>query len=618
MDISQQILSDITVFNKYAKYIPELGRRETWEELCNRNIKMHIRKYPHLADEIVRNYEIVKNKFALPSMRSMQFGGLPIELSNNRIYNCAYAAVNHPAIFNEAMFLLLGGTGFGYSVQKHHVDKLPKVIGPIERPRRFLIGDSIEGWADAIKVLMKAYFDGKSTPVFDYRDIRKKGAALVTSGGKAPGPDPLRICINQITKVLNGAIGRKLSTLECHDIMCFIADAVLSGGIRRAALISLFSYNDLDMLYSKSGMWWETNPQRGRANNSVVLDRNEIEDWEFDKIWSVIELNGTGEPGIFWTNDKELGTNPCAEISLNDCQFCNLTEINVDNVENQEDLNERARISSFIGTLQAGYTDFHYLRDKWRDVTEKEALIGVGQTGIASGKVLKLSLTEAAEVVMKENARVAELIGINKAARCTTVKPSGTSSLTVGSSSGIHAWHNDYYIRRMRVGKNEALYQYLAEKFPELIEDCVFKPHLEAVISFPQRAPEGAILRTESYLSLLERVKKFNIEWVRAGHREGKNFHNVSCTISLKEDEWEECGDWMWDNKDYYTGIAVLPYNPKAYQQAPFEDCSKVCYEELFKLLKAIDLTEIVENGDNTDLKDQVACAGGTCEVNFG
>lgn len=615
MDISQRILSDITVFNKYAKFIPELGRRETWKDICDRNIAMHVKKYAHLEEEILENYQNVYKKKVLPSMRSMQFGGVPIELSNNRIYNCAYAAANHPAIFHEAMFLLLGGTGFGYSVQKHHIGKLPAVQGPLNRPRRFLIGDSIEGWADAIKVLMKAYFDGKSDPVFDYRDIRQKGAQLVTSGGKAPGPDPLRICINQIKGVLNGAIGRQLKSIEVHDILCFIADAVLSGGIRRAAMIALFSHDDMDMLYSKPADYHELNAQRGRANNSAVLVRGEIEDWEYDKIWEIIERNGTGEPGVFWTNDRDVGTNPCAEISLKDCQMCNLTEINVSDVSSQKELNSMARSAAFIGTLQAGYTDFHYLRNKWKDTCEKEALIGVGQTGIASGKVLNLSLVEAAQEVLKENERVSKLIGIRSAARTTTVKPSGTSSLTVGSSSGIHGWHNDFYIRRMRMGKNEPLLKYLEQHFPALVEDCIYKPHLESVVSFPQRAPEGAIMRTESYMSLLERVRKFNVEWIRSGHRDGPNYHNVSCTISLKADEWEECGDWMWENKDYYTGIAVIPYNGGVYEQAPFEDCSEDLYSAMMHFMKDIDLTNVVEVEDNTTLTEQAACAGGVCEI---
>ena len=615
MNISQEILSKITIFNKYAKYQIDLNRRETWEEICVRNMDMHIKKYPYMEAEIKENYSYVLDKKVLPSMRSAQFAGMPIELSANRIYNCAYMAVNDIAAFWETMFLLLGGTGLGYSVQLQHIAKLPIVKGPIERTRRFLIGDSIEGWSDAIKVLIKAHFLGKSTPNFDYRDIRPKGARLITSGGKAPGPDPLRICINQINAVFNNAKGRKLTSLECHDIMCFIADSVLSGGIRRAALIALFSKSDLDMLSAKAGDWWESNPQRGRANNSVVLHRAETTKEDFERIWERVQLSGSGEPGIFWTNDYELGTNPCCEISLKDCGFCNLSEINASNVEDQSDLNERAKAASFIGTLQAGYTDFHYLRDKWQDIALEESLIGVGMTGIASENVLVLDVEEAAKVVVDENIRISKLLSIKAAARCTTVKPSGTSSLTVGSSSGIHAWHADYYIRRMRLGKNEALYTYILNKFPVLVEDCKFKPHLEAVVSFPQKAPKGAILRTESYLNLLERVKKFNTEWVHDGHISGANYHNVSCTINLKDNEWDAAGKWLWHNKKYYTGIAVLPYDGGSYVQAPFETCTEEKYNELMGYLKEIDLTEVIEESDNTDLKDQVACQGGLCEL---
>lgn len=616
MDISQKVLSDITVFNKYAKFIPEIGRRENWEELCVRNMEMHCKRYPELTWEIKRIYKyFVHPKKVLPSMRSMQFGGRPIELANNRMFNCAAINADHPAIFWESMFLLLGGSGVGFSVQKHHVEQLPPVIGPSTKTRRYLIGDSIEGWADAIRVLVRAYFEGRSTPDFDYRDIRPKGARLITSGGKAPGPAPLRICVEQVRKILNNAIGRQLTPLECHDMMCHIADSVLSGGIRRAALISLFSIDDMDMLSCKSYAWWELNPQRGRANNSVVLERGKVEEDQFLAIWERVKRSGCGEPGFFWTNDRDIASNPCCEISLRSMQFCNLTEVNVSDIQSQEDLNERCRAASFIGTLQAGYTDFHYLRQQWKDNTEKDALIGVGMTGIGSGVVLNYDLKEAAECVKEENARVAELIGINKAARCTTVKPSGTSSLTVGSSSGIHAWYNDYYIRRMRVGKNEALYRYMKEKFPDLIEDCQFKPHLEAVMMFPQKAPEGAILRTESAISLLKRVRKFNQEWVHAGYREGANHHNVSCTISIRPDEWDMVGEWMWNNKKYYTGISVLPYDGGTYPQAPFQDCTKEQYEHLLSRMIDIDLRDVVETEDNTSLTDQVACAGGACEL---
>jgi ribonucleoside-triphosphate reductase len=616
LNISQQILSDITVFQKYAKFIPELKRRETWKEICDRNKEMHIRKYPMLAKEITELYEkFVYTKKVLPSMRSMQFGGRPIELANNRIFNCAYAAARDTAIFSEAMFLLLGGTGLGYSVQKHHVAQLPVVQGPKERHRRFLVGDSIEGWADAVKVLCEAYFENKADPIFDYRDVRPKGAALITTGGKAPGPEPLRICIELLRSMLANAVGRKLTPLEVHDMLCHIADAVLSGGIRRAALISLFSADDMDMLTCKSGSWWELNPQRGRANNSVVLHREYTTNEEFSDLWLRVQQSGAGEPGIFWTNDYELGTNPCAEISLVDMQFCNLTEINADDCSTQEELNARSRAAAFLGTLQAGYTDFHYLRPEWEDNTKREALIGVGMTGIGSGKVLVLNLEEAANEVLMENARVASIIGINVSARTTTIKPSGTSSLTVGSSSGIHAWHNDYYVRRMRVGKNEALYNYMINHIPNLIEDCVFKPHLEAVMSFPQKAPEGSIMRTESPLETLERVKKFNVQWVQAGHRSGNNYHNVSCTISLRDNDWSSVGDWMWDNREYYTGISVLPFDGGTYVQAPFEDIDEATYDQMMKSLHAIDLTQVIEIDDNTELNDQVACAGGACLI---
>jgi ribonucleoside-diphosphate reductase alpha chain len=616
MDISQKVLSDITIFNKYAKFVPEAERRETWEELVQRNMAMHLRKYPQIKDEIKSAYTFVFNRQVLPSMRSLQFGGTPIELSNNRMFNCAFSAVDHPAVFSETMFNLLGGSGVGFSVQKRHVENLPTIIGPSSKQRRFLVGDSIEGWADAVKVLVKAYTLGKSDPVFDFRDIRPKGSRLITSGGKAPGPDPLRICLDKLRSVLNDSIGRKLKPIEVHDMVCHIADAVLSGGIRRAALISLFDKDDLDMLSAKSGAWWELNPQRGRANNSVVLNREEVTEQEWYDIWKKVELSGSGEPGVFWTNDYDIGTNPCAEISLNSNQYCNLVEVNVSDVVTQEELNARVKAATLIGTLQAGYTDFHYLRSVWKETTEREALLGVSMTGIASAGVLKLDLNEAAAVTVEENKRVAALIGINSSARITTVKPAGTTSLVLGSSSGIHAWHNDYYIRRMRVGKNEPLYSYMVDRFPSLIEDCVYKPHLEAVMSFPQRAPQGAILRTESYKEILERVKRFNLEWVANGHVSGNNKHNVSCTISLKDDEWKECGKWMWDNRYDYTGISVLPYNGGTYQQAPFEDCTKEVFEEMFKHMAAIDLTQVVEHDDLTEAKDNLACSGGSCEVN--
>ena len=946
--IARDILSEITVHMKYAKYLPGENRRESWEELVTRNKMMHINKFPEHKDLIENAYQFVYDKKVLPSMRSMQFAGKPVEVNPSRVYNCSYAPVDHPDAFSEIMFLLLGGTGVGYSVQKHHVEKLPNVFGPIrpkgrERKKRYLIGDSIEGWADSIKVLVESYFYGKKEIEFDFRDIRPKGAKLVTSGGKAPGPQPLRECLVHITNIFENAlqergVGTKLTTLEVHDIICYIADAVLAGGIRRAALISLFSFDDNDMATSKFGSWWEQNPQRGRANNSAVAVRHKIKKKDFFEFWEKVKASGSGEPGIYFTNDQNWGTNPCVEIALRPFQFCvagdtklitkegiedienvigkqievwngdkwskvepyqtgdsdrlhrvyfsdgsyldatdnhkfliktrfekefrevetvelieelktskyplqvpranvvykdgkneenaydygfvlgdgfvrnkrnvygnlygddkllefktavpqgnelvnvngtkyfwvkfdlnaelassikydegipkeiftwnkksilefiagwadadgsqaskgiriygredkirnaqlllskiginssvnlasnkgdwtnlgerkndvwylqitktlgipcqrlvcdneddakfkgkfqtvrrietlegthnsycltedekhqcvfnnvltkqcNLTTTNVSDVDSQEELNARVRAAATIGTLQASYTDFHYLRDVWRDTTEKEALVGVSMTGVASGKVMNLNLEEAAEKVKETNRKVAETLGINPAARTTCIKPEGTASLVLGTSSGVHAWHNDYYIRRIRVGKNEAIYTYLSIYHPELVEDEYFRPDTTAVISIPQKAPEGAILRNESSFDLLERGKTLNEKWVRSGHTSGMNTHNVSITVSIKDDEWDEVGEWMWKNKNSYNGISVLPYDGGSYIQAPFEDIDEKTYNKMAKKLSEIDLSLVVENEDNTDLKGEIACGGGACEV---
>ena len=617
MDLEKKILSDITVHMKYARYIDSENRRENWKELVTRNMNMHLEKFPKMRKEIKANYQMVLDKKVLPSMRSMQFGGKPIQVSPNRVFNCAFAPIDDPRVFGEIMFLLLGGTGVGFSVQKHHVEKLPEIRRPsTKRTRRYLIGDSIEGWADAVKALVLSYFKGTSQLRFDFSDIRPKGARLVTSGGKAPGSQPLKECLLKIKGILDHKEnGETLAPIEVHDIVCHIADAVLAGGIRRAALISLFSADDQDMLSAKVGSWWETNPQRGRANNSVVIMRHRIDRDTFLDIWDRVKASGSGEPGFYFSNDKDWGTNPCCEIGLGPYQFCNLTEVNVSDVDTQEEYEARVKAAAFIGTLQASYTDFHYLRPVWQRNTEKDALIGVSMTGIASGGVLNLDMKAAAKAVKEENKRVAEMIGINPAARTTCVKPAGTTSLTLGTSSGIHAWHNEYYVRRIRVGKNEAIYNYLAKNHPAMIEDEYFRPHDTAVISVPQKAPEGAITRHETALQLLERVRQVSQEWIRTGHIKGQNSHNVSATITIKPDEWGAVGEWMWLNRKVYNGLSVLPHSDHSYKQAPFEDCTKEEYETLLPSLKSVDLSKVSEEEDNTDLQGELACAGGACEI---
>lgn len=624
--LSSQILSNITAYMKYAKYLPELKRRETWDETVSRNENMHIRKFPQLKTQIVTAYDFVYSKKILPSMRSLQFAGKPIELNPSRLYNCSALHLDHTDAFSETMFLLLSGAGVGYSCQRHHVRKLPPILGVQcpegrQRKKRYLISDSIEGWADSIKVLIESYFYNKREIDFDFRDIRQKGALLVTSGGKAPGPEPLRNCLVQITSILANAIAERsratqLKPIEAHDIMCHIADAVLSGGIRRSAMICLFSLEDKEMLECKFGNWWELNPQRALANNSIVILRSQIQENVFKKIWSMIEASKSGEPGIFLSNSEEWMSNPCMEVSLRSAQMCNLSEINFSTVESQEDLELRAKHASFIATLQASYTDFHYLRDIWRETTEKEALIGVSLTGVATNKLYEYDLVKASKVVTKENRRVAKLIDINHSSRSCVVKPSGTASIVLGTSSGVHAWYSEYYWRRIRVGKNEAIYIYLSTIHPELIEDDFFKPETIAIIKVPQKAPEGAILRSESPIHMLERVKYLHEYWIRPAHKKGINGNNVSCTVQIKDNEWDDVGKWMWENRDYYNGIAVLPYDSGSYKQAPFESCTRTEYEEAMKHLTQVDVKYIIETTDETDLQGELACIGGSsCEV---
>lgn len=867
--------------------------------------------------------------------------------------------------------------GLGFSVQKHHVKKLPPLLGPNlkGRKKRYLITDNIEGWAGAVNMLCQSYFNGTQDIDFDYRDIRPRGTPLKTSGGKAPGAQPLKDCIHNMRKIFDFAIterdrGTQLKPIEAHDLICIIADCVLSGGIRRAACISFFSLDDEEMLVSKYNGWSEKYPYRARANNSALLLRHRIKREEFydyfDKMWA----SGTGEPGYAWSNDKEYIFNPCFgentliqtkeglfeikdlvgkkvniwdgsswmeidnfritgknqslyRVTLNNgvyfdvtpyhkfildnnlkietrylqegmvlkndisikqhgsirekgaylkgfiladgciigtnnsiprvqlsiyppkyscrdrlkksaeeipitynynnkvndnisftqsniaqereqiigltgrerdslykwgsiykeklpkeifqwdeyskkeflaglfdgdgtfmdtkkgfgyqlvsiykeflidilrllsmfgvygklalmypektitikeknyickpawriiipqqysiilsslitfsrlssCKnkkisynisfkynkvfsieklsenntvycctipsthsilvnssiitgqcgeatirvsggFCNLSTINSGEIKSQEDFNIASKTASFIGTIQASYTDFHYLNDQWKDNAEKDSLIGVSITGIASGNLDTLDLKEAANIVKNENTRVAKLIGINKAARCTLIKPEGSSSILLGTSSGIHAWFNDYFIRRVRIGKEEPIHKYLELIAPKLLEDEYFKPHLQSVLSVPVKAPEGAKLRNESAIKFLERVKRFNIEWIREGHRKGPNYNNVSCTISLKLEEVQEVKEWLWDNRDYYGGITIIPYDNKNYIQSPFEDITKEQYDKLAKHLHAIDFSYIMEDGDNTELHGAVACGGSSsCEI---
>ena len=615
---STKILSDIIVHSKYARYSKDLGRRESWDELVARNKQMHLDKFKGAThdkiNEVYENY--VRPKLVLPSMRSLQFGGGAIFKNESRIYNCAFLPINDYRAFREVMFLLLGGTGVGYSVEYHNIHSLPTVkVRKHERPLKFLVMDSIEGWADAVHALMESYFEGKTPIRFDFSDIREKGTELVVTGGKAPGPRPLKICLEKIEAILFQAVGRRLRAIEVHDICCHIADAVLSGGIRRAAMISLFSDDDQDMLECKHGSWWEDNAQRARSNNSAVLYRFNTDYAKFSRVWDAMQASGSGEPGIFWSNDQDMGTNPCAEIALQSNQFCNLTEINMHNISSKMDLFGRVDAGTFLGTMQAAYTDFHYLRPIWRTHTEEDALTGVGMTGIASGAYYNYNMKEAGEYAKAQNLEYSGNLGINRASRVTTIKPSGTSSIVLGCSSGVHAWHDRYYLRRVRVNKDEAIYPYLKATIPGLVEDDIFAPETTAVVAIPQEAPSGGILRDESAFDLFNRTIGLNKTWVKGGHVKGGNSNNVSCTISVKEHEWAGLKDLCWNQRWDYNGISFLPYDGGTYAQAPFESITKSDFSEWESRLNSIDLTQVTESEDKTNLTDQAACVGGACEI---
>lgn len=502
-------------------------------------------------------------------------------------------------------------------MQKDHVDKLPEIRKSTHK-RKFVVSDDIQGWADSIKAIMKWAFGKASMPVFDYSDIRPKGARLVTAGGKAPGAEPLKLCHAHLFALLERKKdGEKLRPIECHDMLCHIANAVLAGGIRRSAMIAGFNLDDEEMLTCKFGNWWETNEQRGRANNSAIIKRNRISKEEFLTLWEKVEASNSGEPGFYLTNNTEYFTNPCCEIGLRPFQMCNLCEINFATVENQEDFENRVRVATFFGTLQAGFTDFYYLRESWSKTCQKDALLGIGITGLASRKVNEIDFGKAVkEVSIPHNQEIAKRIGINPAARITCVKPSGTTSLVLGTSSGIHDWHSKYYLRTMRFGKEEAIVNYLLENNPSIIEPDILRPHDTYCVRIPVAAPEDAILREDvSEIDLLERIALLSTKWVKPGHISGDNTHNVSATVSIKEGNWEHVGEWMWENKNIYNGLSVLPYYGGSYKQAPFEEISEEDYLDRIAKLQAIDVTQIFEEEDVTDLKGELACVGGACLV---
>lgn len=579
---------------------------------------MHLDRFPKLSKDIVWAFKYVHELKIMPSMRTMQFAGDAIQKNNARLYNCSALNIDDVRAFGETLFLLLSGVGVGFSVQKEHIKQLPKVEMPSEEGI-FVAHDSIQGWAQCLDALLEAYFFKRIKPIFDLSKIRTKGSYLTTTGAKAPGPAPLKAMLEKVEEILKGAIGRQLTSIEVYDIQCIIADCVLSGGIRRAAMICLFDRDDKDMLESKHGNWWEKHPYRARSNNSAVLPRGVVTRDEFDSVFTSCQESNSGEPGFSWTNNTDMLFNPCHEISLNSNQFCNLTSVNQTGIKSEKELMKRIKAATIIGTLQAAYTDFPYLRPIWKEITEREALIGVSFTGVADNHtfVTNEMLRKGAALVVDTNEKFSKKIGINPAARSTSLKPEGTCSCVVGSSSGIHARHAEYYIRRIRMNKDTALVRYLESTIPDLVEDDHFSAS-GVVVSFPQKSPVGAITRDdETALKLLKRVLDYNKNWVAPGHKSGDNPHNVSCTISVKEDEWDSLREAMWKNRKHYAGISLLPFDGGSYEQAPFETIDETRYKEMVELIHDIDLTKVMEEEDMTDRSSIIACAGGVCELDL-
>ena len=625
MSISNSLPTSYQQFihkSRYARWLDDEGRRENWHETVERYVsfmeKALLEKHDYKlseGDKLIMT-EYITNLSVMPSMRAFMTAGEALERDNVCGYNCSYLPVDSPRSFDEAMYILMCGTGVGFSVERENVDKLPVVSESMQKSDVVIVvDDSKVGWAKAYRELIALLYSGM-IPSWDVSKIRPAGARLKVMGGRASGPDPLVDLFKFTVRKFEEAKGRRLFPIECHDIMCHLADAVTAGGNRRAALISLFSADDDFMLNCKAGHeWMQSDSQRFRANNSAVLLRHRVDKKFFDGIWNRIKTSGSGEPGIYLTNDKDWGTNPCCEIGLRPYQFCNLTEINSSTVENQEDFDKRVEAAVILGTLQASYTDFHYLRDIWRETTEKDALLGVSLTGLASNRVYNLDLTGTVYNAKQINATWANILGINPAARLSCVKPSGTASMVCGSSSGIHAWFDEYYIRRIRVGRDEAICQYLSAFHPELIVDDENNPD-GRIIEIPQKAPTGGLTKKdETTFMFLERVKNTTLRWVKPGHTNGQNTHNVSATVFIEKDEWDEVGEWMWLNRHFYNGLSCFPNDESVYTQAPFESCSKETYDEMMKALTLVDLTQIVEYDDDSNFGQDPACAGGACEI---
>lgn len=632
-------VQDYILTSRYARYRGDLARRETFQEAVYRVRDMHLRRYPAIETEINWAFEQVVEKRCLPSMRSLQFGGVAIEKNHARIYNCTFGICDRVDFFHQALFLLMCGTGVGFSVEFEHVDKLPPLADSIDEGevQHFSVPDTVEGWATAMQELIKSYMQGYLVE-FNYSDIRPRGAKLKTSGGQAPGHVPLRRALERCRNVLDAALGRKLKPIECYDLVMHAADAVIAGGVRRSATICLFSPDDGEMMNAKRGNWFENNPQRGRSNNSVKLIRNETSKSQFMRIFS--KQKEWGEPGFYFADSLAHGSNPCCEIGLNPqlekdgkiqtgWQFCNLTEINGAKLKTEEDFAIAVRAATIIGTCQAGYTDFPFLGDVSEELCRREALLGVSITGMMDSPEIALNpdlQKKMAELAIEVNQQVAAKIQIEPAARLTCVKPAGTTSLLLGTASGIHPRHARRYFRRIQANKQDPVYQYFKKHNPHMCEPSVWSANqTDDVVTFCLEAPENAILRSETKaIDFLKLVHSTQKNWVKAGTARPESnpglHHNVSNTVTVRPDEWDDVADYIWDNREDFTGISLLHYaGDKVYQQAPHEECcspqDEALWNQIIANFEEVDFTGMHEKEDVTNLQGEIACAGGACEL---
>ena len=654
-------VSDYIHASKYARYLPQEKRREVFAETIARAETMHLDRFSHLPElqkDIRWAFDQVRAKRVLPSMRSMQFGGASVEANNCRIYNCSFSFIDRPRVFAEALFLLLCGCGVGYSVQFDHVEKLPPLARiDAKKVVHHIIADTIEGWANALEALVDSYVEGYLVE-FSYHLIRDAGSPLKTSGGKAPGHLKLKESLENIRALLHAAQGRKLRSVECHRIMCHAADAVLSGGIRRSAMICLFSLEDSEMVYLKTGDWYVDEPYLANANNTVVLKRDEVKRKQFRRIFKMVKE--WGEPGFLFVEDTDYGTNPCGEIGMNpklivndDVRdliekkvgaraaaaladgtelsgwgFCNLTEMNAARFTSLEDFLEVARAATIIATLQASYTSFPYLGWISEVLAEREALLGIGMTGMFDAPQVALDpeyQRQVAAQIKEWNWEIATQIGIRPAARTTCVKPSGTTSLELGCvASGHHPHHARRYIRRVIADELETIFQIFKEANPHM---CVRKPDGKWVIEFPVQAPEGAIVKDDLLaIDFLNMVKSTQTHWVLPGTAHDAVSpglaHNVSNTVQVRPDEWDKVSDYLWKNRDTFTGVTLLSVSgDKDYAFAPNEaittQADEIRWNQLVANYQPVDYTAPYEVDDGTNLTGELACAGGACEIHI-